>query len=989
MAKYNTNGSSALAPNDPYKNMDRPNFRVVDGGKSDNSTRPNLRVIDGGKSNPAQNSAKNLLRQSENSSIIPFDKNRGETADSPWKNSVQGKPLATNIPGAKGIKFTSGNKKKSIVLVVILSLLVGGGVFLSSTHTLLPAALESLITEATDTQYASNTSRIIVLTSYMLQADSVTTSSWNGLIRYTKMSSSFKSRLAKNNITIDGSGKNTILNFKQVDANGVEHITPIKASEFDQVYKDNPDFRNAYTKAKHGRVAGFFDSAAERIMTHLGLSRNVFKDSKTTNDTEADKANFDEIMRNQADNSNSSADTGGVTEENKIVYETNEDGEQVPVYRTDENGNRVPVTTDEWERSNAAQSSAKDSIDAETKANNYVSSIASSFQKYTKAANTICLIRKIGNMVAAVASATELYNRIKVAAPFGESISKMKAGYGSSSNINETMPALTIPTESTVEDYSNISSNGTSSSIGTAITTKAAVENPILRGVLSGGSSGFSAADGTNYSLERIGSALTSALRMGPTELEICNGIRVANALVSIAVTIGTFGVSTIGSLIFNFAVSLSTALMANALLGFLIPTLAKTLFTNTWEDVKGEALGPLLVGGIFGANTRLGRSGSGQSPSGEAAILAYNKVNNEVLALDAEVDRLNRSPFDITSKNTFLGSIAYSLLPTTLSGSTSAVHTILRTTSKSIASLTGNVYAEGEGSSYTTTFGNCPALEALGIKGDVLCNPITTTDDTTINLSPDDTTYIEVIQKQLTCDDDGTCHIKDGDKSVCNASGACNLARYIKYCSERDSQFGIIDTNILGEMNTGGVVLNAIPLIGDVLDLINSAEDEENVGWASGQYCVNNPATNDKWNGEMRYYQRFIQDMRLLDLIGEGSNPVSVFLEEYYAKNPLDNSQAGYIARISGISKEDAETLIAIAESYQFLQEYDTSTRIAMLEENTTIQSSDTIIARFESTKLNFSKESESEVNEEIFLAKQSEQYIIYADIRNRSFAV
>lgn len=938
------------------------------------------------KTKQKNSEGKSLLRRAENSSVAPFSQNHSANGSS-WANRVQGKPI--NIPGPKGIKFTSGNKKKSFALITILVILIGGGIFLSSTHTLLPAALESLITEATDTQYASDTSRIVYLTSYMLQADGVTTSSWSGAIRYTKMSSSFKSRLAKNNITIEGSGKNTILNFKQIDADGVERITPIRADQFAQTYRDNPEFRKAYTKAKRGRVAGFFDNAAERIMTHLGLSRNVFKDSHTTNDTEADKSKFDDIMRNQTDNNNSSADTGGVIEENKVVYETDENGNQVPVYKTDENGNRVPVTTDEWDKSNVAQSNVKDSTNAEVQAKNYVSNIASSFSKYTKAANTVCAIRKIGNMVAAVASATELYNRIKVAAPINESTSKMKNGYGSSSNINETMSALTVPAESTIENYSDISSDGEKSSIGTITTTKAAVENPILRGILAGGYAGaFSATDGANFSLERIGTAITSALKMSPTELEICNGVRVANALVSIAVTIGTFGVSTIGSLILNFTAGVATSIMANALLGFLIPTLAKTLFTNTWENAKGEALGPLYVSGTFEANSRLGRSGSGQSPSGADAILAYNKVNNEVIALDAEIDRLNRSPFDITSKNTFLGSIAYSLLPAALSGSTNAIHSILRTTSKSIASLTGSVHADGENSSYTTTFGNCPALEALGIKGDVFCNPITTTDDTTINLSPEDDTYIRVIAKQLDCDSEGSCHIKDGNKTVCNIDGECNLARYIKYCSERDSQFGIIDTNILSEMETGGIVLNSVPLIGDALDLVNAAEQEINVGWASGQYCVNNPATNPLWESEMKYYQRYIQDMRLLDRIGEGSNPVTAFIEEYYANHPLDNSQAGYIARISGISKDDAETLIAIAESYQFLQNYDPSTRIAMTEENTTIQPADTIIAKFEDAKLDFSDKSSTETNEEIFLAKQSEQYIIYADIRNRSYA-
>lgn len=83
MARYDTDGSSALAPNDPYNNMERPNFKVINGGKPD---RSNFKVIDGGKSNQSKdqansqisrnnssNDSQNLLKNSEAAALSPAE----------------------------------------------------------------------------------------------------------------------------------------------------------------------------------------------------------------------------------------------------------------------------------------------------------------------------------------------------------------------------------------------------------------------------------------------------------------------------------------------------------------------------------------------------------------------------------------------------------------------------------------------------------------------------------------------------------------------------------------------------------------------------------------------------------------------------------------------------------------------------------------------------------------------------------------------------
>ena len=184
--------------------------------------------------------------------------------------------------------------------------------------------------------------------------------------------------------------------------------------------------------------------------------------------------------------------------------------------------------------------------------------------------------------------------------------------------------------------------------------------------------------------------------------------------------------------------IGIGVNVVIGAALSFLVPAVAKALFTNIFEDATGIPAGELLARGAFAANTRIGRTGSAQTPSSEEAIIAYNKLNNEVIAMDAEVDRYNRSPFDITSKNTFLGSIAYKFGTTSSTKLTGKIKNLMRTTSSSIANLTGNAFADGE-KTYIMTFGECPLLESIGARGDMYCNPITTTDMSTLDIEPDD----------------------------------------------------------------------------------------------------------------------------------------------------------------------------------------------------------------------------------------------------------
>ena len=111
----------------------------------------------------------------------------------------------------------------------------------------------------------------------------------------------------------------------------------------------------------------------------------------------------------------------------------------------------------------------------------------------------------------------------------------------------------------------------------------------------------------------------------------------------------------------------LAIGVTVGAIASFVIPKILAQITKNVIQDVAtewtGEDLGNALTSGAnkyLGGNFQTG----GGSPSSKAEFASYIKERNNVLAEQQELDRKQRSPFDITSNSTFLGSIIYSLIP-------------------------------------------------------------------------------------------------------------------------------------------------------------------------------------------------------------------------------------------------------------------------------------------------------------------------------------
>ncbi len=854
-------------------------------------------------------------------------------------------------------------KKKGIGAIVAIALtLIGGGTFLGSSNSLLGPAMEALFTEATDTQYTSYALRTPQIMKYMLQGGNQTTVTWYGAKKYKHMSNSFQKRLASYGIEVEGSGTNRVLKWND---------ETISASDFINKYHSDVDFRDAYSSAKRGRVATFFDDIANKIYQKLGLSRNLFSGFKQTNDADADLAAFDKTMSQKFEGNTTNLSTGNKQE--REVTTKGEDGKEVT----------TTVVENKIDGGSGANKSGTSVAEAEVQAKSFVSGLAKNAATATGILDASCAVLKVANLISMAVAANEIYQSINYFMGFMENISKMKAGYGDTSAYHEVMNFLSTSTTAQVQKLSNGSSESKEDVTG------APLQSNGMQMVLADAPA--QKATTQNYSLDRTTNAVVKFLGFNTITATGCALTQIAESALSMAVTIGTGGLAKIvGSFFVATVVNVGIATAVNAAVGFLVPTIAQALFTNVFETATGIPAGELFTKGASAANTRVGRSGSGQSLSSKSVATAFNQATNTILAMDAEIDRKNLSPFDVTNKNTFLGSIAYSLAPSLATTKLTSITSLMRTTSTALASIGGRASAEGENSSYMTTFGDCPALEEIGAVGDIYCNPVTTTDLSTIELDPDDSTYGAVLTGKgsgnttnLDCDSDGNCKINNNS----------NLARYITYCDGRDSPFGVLDSGILSNLeassSAGGfsTILNSIPIVSDVVSIIDglSSLDPVNQGWATGANCVNS-SENSMWDSEMKYYQRYVEDQRILEQMGayeDSKNPVTAYEEAYEKEHPLDTTPSGILAHYSGMSKDDAEGLIALVEYTNFLNDYDASTRIAMNNEPTL--TGDEVIEAFrEDLAPDFDQQNNP--NQQPLIAQH--QYIVYADVRNRSYA-
>ena len=879
-----------LSENDPYQGMETAKIRPDYIPYQDDASRSELSAAE--KTATKNESSRNKARDGKRSDAISSLRSSEESQRRTFRNSVNGR-YDNGRPGrsrfgrgrlqAKG----RGRFNRAAPATIITGLIVSGAFLFFSAQSGLAPTLSSQYTAATDLQFTSYNTRNTRLFKYMLDGgDQIKINAFKAKYQYTTFSPYMKSRLRKNGIEvgkIDADG-----NF--VASNGIStsktvlryNGETIDAANFQSKFASDPGFQEAYYKAKRGRVAGFFDNSAELYYKKQGATRDIYDRYKATGDTETDTANFRKTVSDRV--------TGTDGDLNIIGHSKNENGEDV----YDNDGESVKTKDVSGDT-------------PEAKARVMVNDIAG---KVSQGGAIACAVLKIGNMAAVTVSAYQIFQSMAYFLSIMEPVSKMMAGEGDASAIN---PVLNFLTTETTNEIDVVNPDG-------SVTKKTVTGSPLQASgpKLVLGNTKPNQADLTPYSVDTITKAAqTIAISTGATNIA-CDGVLAANAIISLASnaipggTLANFAVRAVVQTVKNIAITGAIS----AIVGAVIPYVAKVLASNIFEEYTGIPAGELFSMGAAQSNFRLATQASAYMPASADYIKKQNSKTSLALAEEAARDRRGRSPFDVTSQNTFLGSLlskfSYISNQNTL---ISQIASVANTISGSLNVFNPSASAYDDTLSYTSNYQNCSQLN--GTVCDIYGTNIVGMDYSTIDLSPDDPTYILVINPNL--DDDG------------NIKPDSELAKFITACVERESPWGVLDANIMNSLQTDfGTIGNNLYIVEDVVDIINAAEDAVNRPWGTGEYCTMDDS-NPRWNSEFRYYQRYVEDMRIMNgMTAEQDSTVVSYQKDYAKKHPLDESFTGMLARLSGYTKDDIAFLLEFTRYSNEIANYHPEERYA-----------------------------------------------------------
>ena len=595
----------------------------------------------------------------------------------------------------------------------------------------------------------------------------------------------------------------------------------ITADSFIEKVNTDVTLYNAINEATYGRAAYYYDETAQEVFKKIGTNRNNYTSKEDLNET------IDSIM-----GSGSNVDINSVS----LVQKTRknaETGETETYYEYEENGK-------------AANSKIEAAAFIETVASkNYASNTD---EATLNSADTL----KVADTISKEQRSSLFY------ALFMENISKMKAGDGNESKLNEMMNYLYDRTETEVVD---VKTGEVKKVVGTAF------DSPSLYAVLSG--SKVNIDEVGNYSSDRI--LKTVENRIGKKNSSTIKGT-VASSTDKTKGSIGRFISDTVEG-------------ASSAILSLVEPTVSSSMVNNSYNDFKGVDAGETLVEGAVNVGKMLAK-GSGATSGDTTAVTNYARLNSTVLAMDAKVDRMNRSPFDITSKNTFLGSIVYSFAITSMkfAGFWSGIKTFSSTIGSAVTALLPTSYAD-EAKGYLATFGDCETYSTIGAVGTAQCSEIATFDTSTLNGPFNDAGFINFINNNTTLDASGARKINEDSA----------LANFILYNDKRETPLGVMDGGILESLNENS---NSIPFLSDIAKMveifIGTSDDDKRI--ASGEAFVNSSSNKD-WQ-TYKYAQRYISLARATAALKQYSsdetaynnlkffegneNPVIVFINEH-----------------------------------------------------------------------------------------------------------
>lgn len=738
--------------------------------------------------------------------------NAGQILKASEASALDNNQIISHVTGKK-LKNTKSRKLGSLGAAGFITIMIVFFLVIFGSGNIIPSALSERLIEETDVQYADavESKKIVfqqALKNGEIPADTAQILKNNGvLVGYIE-----------NGEFVEGNQHTGGLSLKLGDK-------VIAAGNFITEVNNDAKLYDAFNQATYSRAAYWYDDSAKAVMQKIGTSRNNYNSD----------ADFDEVMDKMVGSgSNVNVNSVSLVKKTRINEQT---GREETYYVYEENGSSANSATDAGAFISAVgQKNPAGSVNEATLNSADALKVADSVSKEQRSSLFFLT--------------------------FMENISKMKAGDGNTSKINEAMNYLYESEETEVVDVKTgeiVKMSGT------------ALESPSLYAVLAGEK--VDAAKVENYSSDRI--LKTVENQLGASGNSAISGT-VASSSNKVRGSVGRY-------------INNGAAAASQDILNKVTTTVSSSLMNNSYSTIRGINAGEFLVEGAVNVGKEMAKA-SGATAGDATAVTEYARLNNAVLAMDARVDRMNRSPFDITSKNTFLGSIVYktaTMMAKTTGTWRSGLKTVGGLVSQSLVSLLPSSYADStEG--YLNTFGDCETLGTIGAVGSAQCATIATFDTSTLNDPFNDAGFINFINNNTTLNSSGTRTINRGS----------TLANFITYNNERTTPLGVVDGGILESINTGA---SKIHFTSNILEMIKTwlGASDANKRIASGAAFVNS-SSNADWQ-TYKYAQRYVSLARAtaalrqyagdstaynnIEFFEGAENPVVAFLQDYYAK--------------------------------------------------------------------------------------------------------
>lgn len=978
---YDPYKSGGLSRNDPYRNMrsaedeTRPDFLrnpkgVASGkqGSDENESASGIAV----KNDRAAHDLASVEEEASGATPKTTKDSIGGTRENEEEAggfySGSGKETKQKLGWNGGIGFKGFMKKRAPILAIFMTICgIGGAMF--GAQSLLPFAIEELLIEkfnsigvsATivsdemlDLQLnqgirqgapdPSKTDTLFGLSEYQVQQFKI-----NGIDAYNVEAGGSKGAvmLYKKNgrtatIPVVGSTMLGAASAKEIKdgvakASGIDFVS-IKDPVGVKDALDDKDFYVPYTSASkvwRNGTSSWFDKIMKNLteiklnITRTRWARFAARSLKNWNSDA--RAEFNKV----AAGNTGVGDKG--TQVNKSVIEQDEKGNEID---TGEEEDMATVRGDDGTDYGLESSTM-------TKAANKVVDVLNSKAVRAAQAGTkiYCGLVKGAVTVYLTVNAYQAIQFLNLVTGFLEAVDRVKAGDGDTSPVMEYTQNLTTAANTKDGSGKALEDNGKKTAIASAgmswlFGSKTAI-NSNDQSVINTNSESLM----NNISLEGIEGAVlkgSSDARSLTDLMTACGYAQVVSEAVDlvsdIALAVVSFGAGNIIKSIIKgaakAAIAVAVGLVVTAMISKALNSIISTIVKSVATDWFGEDLGNALVSGgskYLGGN---GTSG-GQGPGTKSAVTAYIVAQQDVIAKEAEYQRATRSPFDIKSKYTFLGSLAYSFLPLAYSGGNlmSILTNTANTASSAIVAMLPTANAI-DANNELSSAGECPLLDSAGAVGDAFCNPYIITDVNTTNLVAVD--VYNTVARGFGGEIASTGRSYIGDNNL-DSNGQIvedsKLSKYVTYCGQRTSQYGVYDATIASDLsgeNSKSKILDYVPLVGNISRIQNEVKKLDGMNYVTGKECV---VGGVNW-GENKYYQRYTENERLLEGMNPNyTSPVTAYLEDYYKENPLDTSFEGTLARFSGQTKEDVELALSLIEYYDYIENYNPDTRYAFVE--------------------------------------------------------